>query len=38
MAKTERDSERKRREEADLLALPEPAESLQKGVVFSGKT
>ena len=37
MVRTERESER-RREMADLLLLPRPAESLQNGTSFSGKT
>ena len=37
MARTERESER-RREMADLLGLSGPAESLQNGAGFSGKT
>ena len=33
-----RESSERRREMADLLVLPRPAESLQNGVGFSGKT
>ena len=37
MSKTERESDR-RREVADLLMLPRPAERLQNGLSFNGKT
>ena len=37
MAKTERESDNRRREEmADLLVLPRPAKSVQNGAGFSG--
>ena len=38
MARTERESDRRRREVADLLLLPRPAKNLQNGAVFSEKT
>ena len=38
MARTERESGRRRREVAGLLVLPRPAKSLQNGAGFSGKT
>ena len=37
MVRTERESERSRREVADLLMLPRPPKSLQKGTGFSEK-
>ena len=36
--KTEQESERRRREMADLLVLPRPAKSLENGTGFSEKT
>ena len=36
--RTERESDRRRREMADLIVLPRPAKSLQNGAGFSGKT
>ena len=38
MARTERESNRRRREVADLLVLPRPAKSVQNGAGFSGET
>ena len=38
MARTERESDRRRREMADLLVLPRPAKSVQNGGSFSGNT
>ena len=38
MARTERESDRMRREMADLLVLPRPVRSLQNGAGFSRKT
>ena len=38
MARTERESDRRRRETVDLLVLPRPAKSVQDGAGFSGKT
>ena len=38
MARTERESDSRRREVADLLVLPRPANSVQNGAGFSGKT
>ena len=38
MARTERESDNRRREMADLLVLPRPAKSVQNGADFSGKT
>ena len=38
MARTKRESDRMRKEVADLLVLPRSAKSLQNGVIFSGKT
>ena len=38
VARTERESDRRRRDLADLLMLPRPAKSLQNGAGFSGKT
>ena len=38
MARTERESDSKRREVADLLVLPRSAKSVQNGAGFSGKT
>ena len=38
VARTERESDRKRREVADLSVLPRPAKSVQNGARFSGKT
>ena len=35
--KTERESDSRRREMADLLVLPRPAKSVQNGAGFSGK-
>ena len=35
MLRTEQESERRGRKEADLLVLPRPAESLQNGIGFS---
>ena len=35
MARTEQQSDRKRREVADLLVLPSPAKSMQNGTGFS---
>ena len=37
-ARTQRESDRRRREMADLLLLPRPAKSVQNGAGFSGKT
>ena len=37
-ARTERESDRRRREVADLVVLPRPTKSLQNGAGFSGKT
>ena len=37
-ARTQRESDRRRREMADLLVLPRPAKSVQNGAGFSGKT
>ena len=37
MARTERQSERRRKEVVDLLVLPRPAKNLQNGAGFSGK-
>ena len=36
--RTERESDKRRREVADLLVLPRPAKSVQDGANFSGKT
>ena len=36
--RTERESDRRRREMADLLVLPRSAKSVQNGAGFSGKT
>ena len=36
--RTERESDSRRREVADLLVLPRPAKSMQNGAGFSGKT
>ena len=38
MARTEQESDNRRREVADVLVLPRPAKSMQNGVGFSGKT
>ena len=38
MARTGRESDRRRREVADLFVLPRPAKSVQNGASFSGKT
>ena len=38
MARTERESDNRRREMADLLVLPRPAEGVQDGASFSGNT
>ena len=38
MARTERESDRRKREMADLLVLPRPAKSVQDGAGFSGET
>ena len=38
MAKTERESERRKREAADLLVLPRPAKNVQNRAGFSEKT
>ena len=38
MARTERESDRKRREVAGLLMMPRPAKSVQNGAGFSEKT
>ena len=38
MARTERESDNRRIEMADLLVLPRPAKSVQNGAGFSGKT
>ena len=38
MARTEQESDNRRRERADLLVLPRPAKSVQNGAGFSGKT
>ena len=38
MAKTEQESDSRRREMADFMALPRPAKSVQNGAGFSGKT
>ena len=38
MARTERESDRRRREVAGLLVLPRPAKSVQNGTGISGKT
>ena len=38
MVRTERESDRRTREVANLLVLPTPAKSLQNGADFSGKT
>ena len=37
MARTERESDNRRREMTDLLVLPRPAKSVQNGAGFSGK-
>ena len=37
VARTERESDRRRREVAGLLVLPRPAKSVQSGTGFSGK-
>ena len=37
MARTEQESDRRRREVADLLVLPRPAKSMQNGEVFRQK-
>ena len=38
MVRIERESDRRRREVADLLVLPRPEKGLQNGTGFSGKT
>ena len=38
MARRERESDKRRREVADLLVLPRPVKSVQNGAGFSGKT
>ena len=38
VARTERESDRRRREMADFMVLPRPAKSVQNGAGFSGKT
>ena len=38
MARTEQESDSKRREVVDLLVRPRPAKSVQDGAGFSGKT
>ena len=38
MARTERESGRRRREVADLLVLPRPVKSVQNGAGFSRET
>ena len=38
MVRTERESDKRRREVADLLVLPRPAKSVQNGAGFSEKT
>ena len=38
MARTDRESDRRRREMADFMMLPRPAKSVQNGAGFSGKT
>ena len=38
MARTERESDNRRKEVADFLVLPRPAKIVQNGAGFSGKT